>query len=118
MLPEGHQDQQREPEHRAVERAGGRRDGCVQVEDTRERDARRTEQRREAWPSREPAERAEFAAQVTGQLSGTDYVRAGTPTKRRPSSSYWPGSGIDGASSIGSVPDWVLGNAMTSRMFV
>ena len=27
------------------------------------------------------------------------------PTKRRPSSSYWPGSGIDGASSIGSVPD-------------
>ncbi len=43
---------------------------------------------------------------------------AGTPTKRRPSSSYWPGSGVDGASSIGSVPDWVFGKAMTSRMFV
>ena len=26
--------------------------------------------------------------------------------------------GVDGASSIGSVPDWVLGKAMTSRMFV
>ena len=45
-------------------------------------------------------------------------VRWGTPTKRRPSSSYWPGSGIDGASSIGSLPDCVLGNAITSRMFV
>ena len=31
---------------------------------------------------------------------------------------YCSGSGADGASSIGSVPDCVLGKAMTSRMFV
>ena len=43
---------------------------------------------------------------------------AARPTKRSPSSSYCSGSGGDGASSIGSVPDWVLGKAMTSRMLV
>ena len=42
----------------------------------------------------------------------------GSPTKRSPSSAYWPSSGADGASSIRSEPDWVLGKAMTSRMFV
>ena len=36
----------------------------------------------------------------------------------RPSSAYCSGSGGEGASSIRSVPDWVFGNAMTSRMFV
>ena len=66
--------------------------------------------RRETWTLREPVERAGLSAQVCGSR--------GTPTKRRPSSSYWPGSGIDGASSIGSVPDWVFGKAITSRMFV
>ena len=51
-----------------------------------------------------------------GSAGGSAWV--GRPTKRSPSSSYWLGSGSDGASSIGSLPDWVLGKAMTSRMLV
>ena len=43
---------------------------------------------------------------------------SGIPTKRSPSSWYWSSSGAEGASSIRSEPDWVLGKAMTSRMFV
>ena len=42
----------------------------------------------------------------------------GTPTNRSPSSSNCSVSGGEGASSIGSLPDWVLGKAMTSRMLV
>ena len=116
-LPERHEHEQRQPEDGAVERAGRRRDRREQVEDPRERDARRAEQRRESWPLREPVERPE-ARRLSPRVSPLRSCPGRTPTKRRPSSSYCPGSGIEGASSIRSVPDWVLGNAITSRMFV
>ena len=112
-LPERHEHEQRQPEDRSIERAGRRRDGGVQIEDARERDARRAEQCGQAWPLREPVERPEILRTRVAQV-----LPCFTPTKRRPSSSYCPGSGIDGASSIGSVPDWVFGKAITSRMFV
>src|SRR6185295_3320499 len=108
-LPERDEREQRQAEERAVERAGRRRDGREHVEHAREGDARRADQRRGARTPGEPVERSELAAQAG---------RPGTPTKRRPSSAYWPGSGGDGASSIGSPPDCVFGNAITSRMFV
>ena len=56
-LPEGDQDEQRQPEDRAVERPGRGRDRGEQVEDPRERDACRAEERREARPLGEPVER-------------------------------------------------------------
>lgn len=51
-------------------------------------------------------------------IRGGAHVRSGSPTKRSPSSASCPGSGTDGASSMRSLPDWVFGNAITSRMFV
>ena len=76
---------------------------------------------RRAAPRVVAAARTSRAARVRSSSPRSSSLRscpACTPTKRRPSSSYCPGSGIDGASSIGSVPDWVFGKAMTSRMFV
>ena len=62
------------------------------------------------------------AASLATSPRVTSATAATTARGRRrtagPSSSYCVGSGADGASSIGSDPDWVLGNAMTSRMFV
>ena len=125
------EDEQRQPEDRPVDRPGRGRHRGVQVEDPRERDAHRAEQRRDARSLREPVERAGLRAQADGspvrhaardrRSTVAIVIRRPCPAAPRtasPSSSYWPGSGIDGASSIGSVPDCVFGKAMTSRMLV
>jgi hypothetical protein len=58
------EDEDRQAEDRAVERAGRGRDRGEQVEDPGERDARPAEERRQARPAREPVEDAELPAQV------------------------------------------------------
>src|SRR5512143_2571424 len=107
MLGVRDEPEERESEQRAEHGPRRRRDLGVAVQDPRERDAGRAEEGRQPRSLREPVERVEDQERFSGR-----------PTKRSPSSANWLSSGTDGASSIRSLPDWVLGKAITSRMLV
>ena len=76
-----------------------------------------------AWIASRSSARSVRSSRAPGSIvvvslrSAPASLGPGTPTNRSPSSSYWAGSGGDGASSIRSAPDCVFGKAMTSRMF-
>src|SRR4029077_5059416 len=90
QFPVRDEHEQRQPEHRPVERPGRGRDRGVDVEDTGERDARGTEQRREAWSPGEPVERPERGAQeyssparyLSPESTCAVETRASSPSRR------------------------------------